>query len=107
MSVLDIETTCFQRLEIGFDLSSFFIKCLCFIWFVKRYFFLKFWLVFSVNNSGCRKIAEFSVDTGDITIKGPFIYPETAEQPGSFDPMTIARYLNLKIFSYTNMILNV
>ena len=106
MSILYIKATGFQCLKCGFELPSFFIKSLCLIWFIERYYDLKLGFIFSVNNSGGRQITEFSIDPDNLTVKGPFIYPETVKQPGSFDLMTVARYLNPKVLTYSNMILD-
>jgi hypothetical protein len=62
--------------------------------------------IFFINYSGCREITEFSIDQNDFTVKGTSIYFQTIEQPGSLYPVTVARYLNLKVFPYSNMILN-
>ena len=107
MRILNIKTTCFQGLERGLDLPSFLVKSLCPIGFIERYYDLKFRRVSLVDYFGRGEVAEFAVDPNNLVIKGVFIDFEVVEQPRSLDPVSFTGYLDPKVPTYTNMVLDV
>src|SRR5665811_1190642 len=104
MSVLNIKSTCFQRLKSRLYLPSFFVKCLGFVWFIERHYYLKLRNILFVYYPGSREITEFAINPNNLAIKGTFIDPEGIKQPRRLYHLTVGWLFNPEVLTYTNMI---
>ena len=106
MSIFNVKTASLQGLKRRFNLPSFLINGLGFIWFFKRYYYLKLRSVFLVYYPGSREVTELSIDTDYSALKGTLVNLKVIEKPPCLHPLPITGDLNPEVFSYTYMILN-
>ena len=106
MSIFNVKTASLQGLKRRFNLPSFLINGLGFIWFFERYYYLKLRSVFLVYYPGSREVTEFSIDTSYPAIKGTLVNLQVVEKPPRLHPLTITGDLNPVVLTNTHMIPN-